>query len=78
MLGTAPWNTALLDESLMPAQRKVITDNFELIASATASLGGIPPMLSAEDCCAPGAPHEHAVIGCDLKPFFLPVRLHDT
>ena len=30
-------------------------------------------MLTAEDCCAPGGPHEHAVIGYSLTdpPFHM-------
>lgn len=77
MLGTAPWSFALLDDSLAPVQRKAVAENFGLIASAAANLGGIPPMLSAEDCCASGVPHEHAVIGCDLKHIFYVVRSQD-
>ena len=52
-----------LDASQAAARRKVAASNFALISSAAASLGGIPSMLTAEDCCAPGGPHEHAVIG---------------
>ena len=45
------------------ARRKIADSNFALVSAAAASLGGVPAMLTAEDCCAPGGPHEHAVIG---------------
>ena len=54
----------MLDEGEQAGPRRAATRrNFELLAAATARLGGLPPMLTAEDCCAPGGPHEHAVIG---------------
>ena len=56
----------MLDDSQASARRQVIHSNFALIASAAAELGGVPAMLSAQDCCAPGGPHEHAVVGCEL------------
>ena len=52
-----------LDESQGAARRRLVSTNFALISSAAASLGGIPAMLTAEDCCASGGPHEHAVVG---------------
>ncbi|BDA47246.1 probable abnormal spindle-like microcephaly-associated protein homolog [Coccomyxa sp. Obi] len=58
-----PW-VAVLDEGEQAGPRRAATHrNFELLAAATARLGCVPPMLTAEDCCAPGGPHEHAVIG---------------
>lgn len=60
-MGCPAW-IAGLDEGEQ-ARRTATHRNFELLAAATARLGGLPPMLTAEDCCAPGGPHEHAVIG---------------
>ncbi|CAL8472299.1 g11841 [Coccomyxa elongata] len=58
-----PW-IAVLDEGEQAGPRRAATHrNFELLAAATARLGGLPPMLTAEDCCAPGGAYEHAVIG---------------
>ncbi len=55
---------AVLDEGEQAEQRReAIRANFRLLAAATDRLGGVPSMLAAEDCCAPGGPHEHAVIG---------------
>ena len=56
-----------MDASQASARRQVIHSNFALISSAAADLGGVPAMLSAQDCCDPGGPHEHAVVGCELK-----------
>lgn len=54
----------MLDEGEQAGPRRAATHrNFELLTAATARLGSVPPMLTAEDCCAPGGPHEHAVIG---------------
>ncbi|KAK9905711.1 hypothetical protein WJX75_004975 [Coccomyxa subellipsoidea] len=59
----SPW-IAVLDEGEQAGPRRAATHrNFELLTAAGARLGGIPPILTADDCCAPGGPHEHAVIG---------------
>ena len=67
MHGAGDYAFSALDESKAAARRKVADRNFALISSAAASLGGVPAMLTAEDCCAPGGPHEHAVIGYGLR-----------
>ena len=61
-----PFSSSMLDDSQASARRQVIHSNFALIGSAAAELGGVPAMLSAQDCCAPGGLHEHAVVGCEL------------
>lgn len=63
LCGAAAW-IAVLDEGEQAGPRRAATHrNFELLAVATARLGGVPRMLTADDCCAPGGPHEHAIIG---------------
>ena len=58
----------MLDEGEQAEQRrKAIHSNFRLLATATGRLGGVPAMLDAQDCCAPGGPHEHAAIGYVLQ-----------
>jgi hypothetical protein len=70
----AAW-IAVLDEGEQAGPRRAATHrNFELLTAAGARLGGIPPILTADDCCAPGGPHEHAVIGC-VTPHNVPRNL---
>ena len=40
-----------------------MTSNFRLLGGALARLGGVPPMLTAEDCCGGRSPDEKVVIG---------------
>jgi hypothetical protein len=55
--------------------RAGVEHNFALLAGAVQRLGGLPAMLDAADCCAPGGPHQHAVAGCacNLIVCFIPL-----
>lgn len=54
----------LEDDAGGEERRAAATRNFQLLALATGRLGGVPTMLDAAACCAPGGPHQHAVTGC--------------
>ena len=51
------------------AQRAGVARNFALVDAAMARLGGVPPLISAADCCEQGGPAEQVLVrpGCIIQ-----------
>lgn len=68
-LERSAWHSVIaadVDHAAAARQREGIARNFALVDAAMARLGGVPPLVSAADCCEQGGPAEQVLYWCSV------------